>query len=100
MLRIVLALFVLLPAITFAAAPNSDAFAWQPHPGVAIPLRQSFTDETGRSVTLREFSGEPVVLALGYFHCSTLCGVVRGALVAALDGSRLVRGRDYRLVVL
>lgn len=100
MLRIIPVFLVLVPAIAFAAASNPDAFAWQPHPGVTVPLGQAFTDETGRNVTLREFSGEPVVLALGYFHCSTLCGVVRGDLVAALNDSRLVGGRDYRLVVL
>lgn len=100
MLRIVAALLVLMPAAAFAAAPSPDAFAWQPHPGVTIPLNQSFIDDTGQSVTLREFSGEPIVLALGYFHCPTLCGVVRGDLVAALDASDLVGGRDYRLVSL
>ncbi len=45
-------------------------------------------------------SGEPIILALGYFHCPNLCSVVRGDLVSALGASRLAGGRDYRLVVL
>ena len=91
---------MLVPAVAFAATPDRDALAWQPHPGVRVALGQRFTDETGRSVTLQDMSGKPIILALGYFHCPNLCSVVRGDLVSALGASRLAGGRDYRLVVL
>ena len=93
-------LLTLMPMAALAGTPEPKALAWQPHPGGAVPLGQHFTDDMGRDVTLRDFSGTPMVLALGYFHCPSLCSVVRGDLVAALDGSRLAGGRDYRLAVL
>ena len=79
----------LMPMAALAGTPEPKDFAWQPHPGAAVPLGQRFTDETGRGVTLRDVSGTPMILALGHFRCPAPCSVVRGNLVAALDGSRL-----------
>jgi protein SCO1/2 len=42
--------------------------------------------------------GKPLILALGYFHCPSLCGVVRADLFHALGNSDLVGGRDYALI--
>ena len=83
-----------------AARPVPEDFAWQPHPGGAVPLDLRFTDSDGRNVSLRSLTGVPIVLALGYFHCPTLCGPVRDDVIAALAGSGLVGGQQYRLVVL
>src|ERR1700732_4317580 len=39
-----------------------------------IPLDLNFRDESGRDVTLREYSGQrPVLLALVYYGCPMLC---------------------------
>jgi len=46
------------------------------------------------------FEGTPLVLVLGYFHCSNLCSIVRGDLLKALGVSGLVAGRDYSLIAL
>jgi protein SCO1/2 len=43
--------------------------------------------------------GQPVILALGYFHCPTLCGVVRANLMDSLS-SRNVSSEHYSLVVI
>ena len=82
----------------WAEAPSD--FAWQPRPGAEIPQATAFRDEAGRAVTLREaFDGtRPVVLDIGYFHCPTLCGVVRGDLLQALRGAGLPEAA-YRLVI-
>ena len=100
MLARLLLLLTLLPGIADAARPAPADFAWQPHPGGAVPLDVQFTDGDGQSVSLRSLSDLPIVLALGYFRCPTLCGPVRDDVIAALDESELVGGRDYRLVVL
>lgn len=90
----------LLPA-TARAGDDAQAYAWQQRPGAALPLATALRDEAGRDAVLGQaFGGPPVILDLGYYHCPTLCGVVRGDLVAALGASGLAPGRDYRLVLL
>ena len=100
MLARLLLLLVLLPAVALAARPAPEDFAWQPHPGGAVPLDLRFTEADGQNVSLRSLTGVPTVLALGYFHCPTLCGPVRDDVIAALAASGLTGGRDYRLLVL
>lgn len=95
-----LLLLLLMPGIACAARPAPEDFAWQPHPGGAVPLDLRFTATDGRNVSLRSLTGVPIVLALGYFHCPTLCGPVRDDVIGALAGSGLTSGQDYRLVVL
>jgi len=74
-------------------------FAWQQRPGASLPLQTGFTDDTGRPVSLRDMAGtSPLILDLGYFHCPSLCGVVRADLFSALQQSGLVPGRDYSLI--
>ncbi len=91
---------MMLPAVALAARPVPEDFAWQPHPGGAVPLDLRFTEAGGENVSLRSLTGVPVVLALGYFRCPTLCGPVRDDVMAALSASGLEGGRDYRLAVL
>ena len=84
-----------------AADSAPGDFAWRMHPGAVVPFGTQLRDEAGRPVTLGEAAGGlPVILDLGYYHCPTLCGVVREDLLAALKTSGLVGGRDYALVSL
>jgi protein SCO1/2 len=94
-----LLLAMLMPGVATAARPAPEDFAWQPHPGGALPLDLRFTEANGRNVSLRSLTGVPLVLTLGYFHCPTLCGPVRDDVIAALSASGLEGGRDYRLAV-
>ncbi len=87
------------------AAAQSDGdralFAWQQHPGARLDLDTKLVDEAGRAVTLGSaFGGPPVILDLDYYHCPSLCGVVRSDLINALANSGLRSGRDYSLVSL
>jgi protein SCO1/2 len=103
MMTIVLAAVLLIALCAppaFAAPPTPQDFAWQPHPGGAVPLDMRFTDTGGQNISLQSLTGVPIVLALGYFHCPTLCGPVRDDVIAALAASGLTGGQDYRLVVL
>ena len=72
---------LLLPAGARATDDDLAAFAWRQQPGTALPLDTALRDEAGRDVTLGQPSpGPPMILALGYFHCPALCGVVRADL--------------------
>ncbi len=82
-----------------AAAPDTAGLGFSPQPGTSLPLGASLREADGRVVTLGSLAGaRPVLLALGYFSCPALCGVVRDDLFAALGGSGLVAGRDYTLL--
>jgi protein SCO1/2 len=84
-----------------AATPDLAGITYQQKPGSQVPLGTLLQDETGQTVPLRDMvAGRPTILALGYFHCPSLCGVVRDDLLSALSRSGLRAGRDYSLVVL
>ncbi len=99
-LAVLLALLSL-PCVPARADDDPAAFSWQQHPGARLPLTASLHDETGQTIQLGSIFGRtPVILELGYYHCPSLCGVVRSDLVNALQNSNLVSGADYRLVSL
>jgi protein SCO1/2 len=65
-----------------------------------VPLEAHFVDEAGRSVRLGSyFRGRPVVLALGYYACPNLCGIVFDGMVKALGETGLDAGKDYGVVI-
>lgn len=80
---------------------DTTQLAWQMAPGASVPLDTVVRDETGKAVQLRSaFDGRPVILDLGYYHCPSLCTVVRDDLFHALARSGLESGNDYNLVAL
>jgi protein SCO1 len=81
------------------ASTDFSTFAYDQHPGAQLPLTAPFKDGSGRAVTLGQaLADRPTILALGYFHCPNLCGLVRDDLMNAL--SRLDGAPEYSLVVL
>lgn len=98
MLRLVL-LLLALPLTAYSAGLGD--FAYQQQPGTRLPQDETFRDETGRSVRIAELlAGRPAILALGYFKCPNLCGIVRADLYHALGQTGMAAGRDYRLIAL
>ena len=95
-------LLALLPAVATASdAPDLSAFTYRQRPGARLPLQAEFRGADGNAVRLGEIGhGAPLVLALGYFHCPNLCGVIRDDMFHALAGTGLRAGRDYTLVAL
>ncbi len=84
-----------------ARAETPADFAWVQHPGALLPLHAPLRDEDGRTTSLGALlGGAPVILDLGYFHCPSLCGVVRSDVFAAWGASGLRPGRDVTLVSL
>lgn len=88
--------------LTLMGAAHAEAptdFAWAQHAGAALPLEAALHDENGRSVTLGSLlHAAPVVLDLGYFHCPSLCGVVRSDLYGAWRASGLRSGTEISVV--
>ena len=111
-------------ALVLAAGPARAQFwrqrdhAGGPPPGVApvalddvrvderldarVPLETPFTDWAGRPYVLGQaFDGRrPVVLALVYYDCPMLCGLILSGLAKTMRENGLVLGRDYQAVTL
>jgi protein SCO1/2 len=81
------------------AATDFSAFAYDQRPGAQLPLTARFKDASGQEITLGQvLARRPTILALGYFHCPNLCGLVRNDLMLAL--SHLDATAKYSLIVL
>jgi protein SCO1/2 len=84
--------------------PDAEkAVSVKEHLGASLPLDAWFTDETGKSIQLRQFfSGnrKPVILQVGYFRCPMLCSVISKNLVDSLKQVRLDAGPDYDVLFL
>ena len=67
--------------------------------GSQIPLDAAFTDETGKSVLLRDYFGKtPVVLIMAYYKCPMLCGQVMSGATAALKKAGLQIGNQFQVL--
>lgn len=103
-MRLILLIAIFLTASRAALAasvPDFSGLSYEQRLGNQLPLEKMFRDEAGRSVQLSEIvSGKPLILALGYFRCPNLCGVVRADLFDALLSSGMTAGQDYALVAL
>lgn len=102
---LVLAIWIVAAATPGGASAYSPvdfaAFAFQPHPGAALPLTTPFVDDSGRAVPLgRFFAGKPVVLVLEYLRCKSLCGLTLENVVAALDAMPLDAGHDFQMLAI
>jgi protein SCO1/2 len=70
--------------------------------GNAIPLDVTFTDWRGRPYRLGQaFDGKkPVVLALVYYECPMLCGLILSGAAKAMRENGLALGEDYQAVTI
>jgi protein SCO1/2 len=92
---------VVVPAAGYcASAPDANLYAFHERPGARLPIQTVFLDSDDHEVHLNELSrGLPFIVVLAYFHCSSLCGIVRSSLFNALRAAKLEAGRDYALAV-
>ncbi len=72
------------------------------HLGAAVPLDTTFVDGDGRPFRLGQaFDGRrPVVLALVYYDCPMLCGLILSGAAKAMRENGLELGRDYQAVTI
>ena len=68
------------------------------HLGVQIPLDIPFADESGKSVTLRKYAQRPIILALVYYQCPSLCNMVLNGVLRSIRNLGLNAGEDYDIV--
>src|SRR5580700_10334884 len=68
------------------------------HLGASVPLDAPLTDEQGRSVTLRQYSGKPMILALVYYQCPSLCDMVLNGVTRATKALKFTAGDEYQIV--
>ncbi len=68
--------------------------------GQSLPLDVVMRTESGSERTLGSLlaPGKPVLLALVYYECPMLCGMVEEAIVDALKRTGLVAGRDFSVI--
>ncbi len=106
--RIRLSIFVtVFAASAFSQTTNSQT-AWKPAAlrsvgidqkmGVQVPLDVPFTDESGRAVTLRQYSAKPVILALVYYQCPSLCNMVLNGVVRSAKSLKMTAGEEFDVV--
>lgn len=66
--------------------------------GAQIPLDLPFVDELGRDVTVRQYFGKPVILALVYYQCPSLCNMVLNGVLRSIKQLDLTAGNDYEVI--
>jgi len=117
--RIAIATALMLPLLLLSTSQGSDFLAFgnddpakpipagakevsvTEHLGASLPLDLPFTDESGKTVRLRQYfenGKRPIVLQLGYYGCPMLCGLISQGTVSALKAVDLVPGKDYEFV--
>ena len=86
------------PAQFYSASPLMHRVGIEQAIGVQVPLSLPFVDESGRSVTLQDYAGKPVILALVYYQCPSLCNLVLNGVVRATASLGLTAGKDFEIV--
>ena len=66
--------------------------------GERVPLDVPFRDEAGRTVTLRQYTGKPVLLVPAYYTCPMLCTLVQNGVVSALRALPFDIGKEFAVV--
>jgi len=66
--------------------------------GDQIPLDLPFVDESGRDVTLRQYFDRPVILALVYYQCPSLCNMVLNGVLSSVKALDMTAGSQYEIV--
>jgi len=67
-------------------------------PGRQRPRLDDFVDESGRDVTLRQYFDKPVILALVYYQCPSLCNLVLNGVLSSTKQVDLTAGKQYEVV--
>jgi protein SCO1 len=66
--------------------------------GAQIPLDLPFSDESGREVELRQYFDKPVILALVYYQCPSLCNLVLNGIIRSVKDLDLKAGDQYSVI--
>jgi len=93
-------------AIALAAAaaraedrpPQLRDVAFDQRLGDPVPLDVPFRDEDGKTVTLRDYTGTPMLLVPAYYTCPMLCTLVLNGVVSMLRALPFDAGKEFTVV--
>jgi protein SCO1/2 len=85
-------------AIDGDGAPSDTSVGVDEHLGGVIPADIAFYDEHGARRTMGELVDRPTILALVFYHCPGICGMIQGNLGGALKDVKRAAGGDYRIL--
>lgn len=98
---------VIMAAISLTAFAQSQT-GWKPGAlrnvgieqkmGAQVPLDAPFTDDAGRAVTLQQYSGKPLILALVYYQCPSLCNMILNGVVRSAKNLQMTAGKEFDVV--
>ena len=63
-----------------------------------VPLNLPFLDESGKDVKLGDYLGKPVILALVYYQCPSLCNMVLNGVVRSIRAQTMTAGDQFDVV--
>ena len=89
------------PEITGHELPAElSAVGVDEHLGAPLDLNLQFTDDHGQKVPLGRYfhSGKPVLMAMVYYNCPSLCSYHLNALNEAMKGLKWTAGDEFQLV--
>ena len=68
--------------------------------GTKVDLNRTFTDHTGRTASLKEFTiqGVPTVIVPVYYRCPRLCGLVMDGVITLLNELPLLLGKEFAVL--
>jgi len=66
--------------------------------GAQVPLDIPLFDESGQTVALRQYLGKPVILALVYYQCPSLCNMILNGVVRSLRSLQMTAGQEFDVV--
>jgi protein SCO1/2 len=66
--------------------------------GDTVPLDVPWRDETGARVTLRAYTGKPILLVPAYYSCPMLCTLVLSGVVSSLRALSFDVGKQFNVV--
>lgn len=71
------------------------------HQGKQLTLSREFVSDTGEAVTLGKYFSKdrPVLMAMVYYDCPSLCNYHLNALTNAMKGLKWTAGREFELVM-
>ncbi len=68
--------------------------------GAQVPIGLPFYDESGNPVTLQQYLGKPVILAMVYYQCPSLCNMVLNGVLRSVKNINMTAGDDYDIVAI
>ena len=87
-----------LPAQFYSTSPLLHRVGIEQQIGAQVPLNLPFVEESGRTVTLSDYAGKVVILALVYYQCPSLCNMVLNGVLHSTSSLGLSAGKDFEIV--